>query len=142
MSDYLYSDNTSFEDLTFTGNNTSSSKGNVNKFENRLEVVELMVQGIFATLKKHDIKEEEFFNEIQNIIDKKKTYGPPSKIYECPSCHRKMQIVGNPFTANCLYCGTEKLINPYGDYDDIQPEAGESGDQISTDSDYGLDGLI
>ena len=105
--------------------NKASSQ--VDSLMNRVIVAEDMVQAMWNILSRMGATREELFTELNKVIEKQKNIHEKRPKYTCPKCGKIMQN-GNmdPFTCNCMYCGSLRTINPYDTIEDLEA-AGEEG---------------
>ncbi len=85
--------------------------------QKRLEICEKMVMTCMSLLKKHGVSEEEFMEALVDTHERKIKYNLASDSVPCSKCKRTMMISNiSPFIAKCMYCNSEKVINPYAKY--------------------------
>lgn len=87
----------------------------IKSLTSRMFIMETVMKATLSLLKKQGVTNEDLNNEIQAIMaQRKENYNVAPKHY-CPKCNKVMQLSNtNPFVANCMYCGTNKPILPFG----------------------------
>lgn len=100
---------------------TNSAASHIDSLMDRVVVTEYMVQAMWTLLMKTGATREDLFEELNKVIAKNKNVQNKRPKYSCPKCGKIMQM-GNfdPFTANCMYCGSTRTIYPYDTVEDLE----------------------
>jgi len=119
------------EQLTF--DNPYQSMEVVDELRKQVSECEIMLQAMWGLLKDKGATSEELNEKMEFVMKVRDSSNTQTHII-CDNCGKQMQDIKKEiFKYRCLYCGSEKVINPYDKFEIL--EKAENSDENSENED-------